>query len=169
MATRRSRSLSATLSINAGLLVLVHGWLRLPPKTHWEAASGRSCRVSGCVIPSSTLGPTPISYLWFDTRSALPAILRDVILANRRSPGLNVGLPDHWFVNFYPSNDIRINFGDPISGQTGRLFLPFDFSFGRKITDSWTISLEASVPIVKDYPVYNFKTEREAILIACGL
>jgi hypothetical protein len=72
---------------------------------------------------------------------------------------LNIGLPDHWFVNFYPSNDIRINFGDPISGQTGRLFLPFDFSVGRKIADSWIISLEAAVPIVKEYPVYNFKTE----------
>ena len=75
------------------------------------------------------------------------------------APTLNIGLPDHWFVNFYPSNDIRINFGDPISGQTGRLFLPFDVLVGRKIADSWIIALEAAVPIVKDYPVYNFKTE----------
>jgi hypothetical protein len=75
------------------------------------------------------------------------------------APTLNIGLPDRWFVTFYPSNDIRINFGDPISGQTGRLFLPFDVAVGRKLGDSWTISLEASVPIVNDYPVYNFKTE----------
>jgi len=75
------------------------------------------------------------------------------------APTLNIGLPNHWFVTFYPSNDIRINFGDPISGQTGRLFLPFDVAVGRKITDTWTISLEASVPIVNDYPVYDFKTE----------
>ena len=75
------------------------------------------------------------------------------------APTLNIGLPEHWFVNFYPSNDIRINFGDPISGQTGRLFLPFDLSVGRKLFDSWIISLEAAVPIINDYPVYKFKTE----------
>ena len=39
------------------------------------------------------------------------------------APTLNIGLPDRWFVTFYPSNDIRINFGDPISGQ------PAAFSF----------------------------------------
>jgi hypothetical protein len=75
------------------------------------------------------------------------------------APTFNVGLPDHWFVAFYPSNDIRINFADPISGQTGRLFLPLDLLVGRKITDSLVVSLEAGVPIIKDYPVYNFKTE----------
>ena len=80
------------------------------------------------------------------------------------APTFNVGLPDRWFVTFYPSNDIRINFGDPISGQTGRLFFPFDFMFGRKITDSWTASLEVSVPIIDDYPVYNFKTELRMVM-----
>ena len=85
--------------------------------------------------------------------------LRRNISEPQIAPTLNIGLPDQWFVNFYPSNDIRINFGDPISGQTGRLFLPLDVSVGRKVADNWTISLEASVPIVKDYPVYNFKTE----------
>jgi hypothetical protein len=62
-------------------------------------------------------------------------------------------------VTLYPSYDIRINYGDPISGQTGRLFLPFDAAIGRKLTDAAVISLELAVPIVKDYPVYNFKTE----------
>ena len=80
------------------------------------------------------------------------------------APTMNVGLPDHWFVTFYPSNDIRINFGDPISGQTGRLFLPLDPAVGRKVSDSWTISLEAGVPIIKDYPVYNFKTELRVVM-----
>jgi hypothetical protein len=75
------------------------------------------------------------------------------------APTLNIGLPDNWFVTLYPSNDIRINFGTPISGQTGRLFLPFDAAFGKKVTDNLTVSLEGSVPIVKDYPVYDFKTE----------
>jgi hypothetical protein len=80
------------------------------------------------------------------------------------APTLNIGLPDHWFVTFYPSYDIRINYGDPISGQSGRLFLPFDVAVGRKFNDSLTMSLEASVPIVKDYPVYNFKTELRMIV-----
>jgi len=75
------------------------------------------------------------------------------------APTLNIGLRDRWFVTFYPSNDIRINYGQPVSGQTGRLFLPFDAAIGRKFTNDLVISLEASVPIIKDYPVYNFKTE----------
>jgi hypothetical protein len=79
------------------------------------------------------------------------------------APTLNIGLPDRWFVTFYPSNDIRINFGDPISGQTGRLFLPLDIAAGRKVTDSLVVSLEVGVPIVGDYPVYKFKTELRII------
>jgi hypothetical protein len=75
------------------------------------------------------------------------------------APTLNIALPDHWFVTFYPSNDIRINFGDAISGQTGRLFLPFDAAVGRKIGDRVTASLELGVPIIKDYPVYDLKAE----------
>jgi len=73
------------------------------------------------------------------------------------APTLNIGIPDRWFVTFYPSNDIRINFGDPISGQTGRLFLPFNAAIGREMKNNWVISLEAAAPIIKDYPVYNFK------------
>jgi hypothetical protein len=55
--------------------------------------------------------------------------------------------------------DIRVNYGDPVTGQTGRLFLPFDFMVGRKLTQNLVLSLEVSVPIIKDYPVYDFKTE----------
>jgi hypothetical protein len=74
------------------------------------------------------------------------------------APTLNIFLPNRWFVTFYPSPDIRINYGDPITGQTGRLFLPFDFMVGRDIGKNITVSLEASVPIVNQYPVYDFKT-----------
>jgi hypothetical protein len=73
-------------------------------------------------------------------------------------PMLNISLPDHWFFILYPSADIRVNYGDPITGQTGRLFLPFDFSVGRSLTKNFTVSLEFGVPIIKDYPVYDFKT-----------
>jgi hypothetical protein len=75
------------------------------------------------------------------------------------APTFNIGLPDRWFVTFYPSPDIRINYGDPITGQTGRLFLPFDIRVGRKLSDNAALSLEVGVPIIKDYPVYDFKTE----------
>jgi hypothetical protein len=73
-------------------------------------------------------------------------------------PMLNISLPDHWFFSLYPSADIRVNYGDPVVGQTGRLFLPFDFSVGRSLTKNFTVSLEIGVPIIKDYPVYDFKT-----------
>jgi hypothetical protein len=75
------------------------------------------------------------------------------------APTFNLGLSDGWFVTFYPSADIRINFGDPITGQTGRLFLPFDARIGRKLSDNVAVSLELGVPIIKDYPVYDIKTQ----------
>ncbi|HEY8031803.1 MAG TPA: transporter [Methylocella sp.] len=75
------------------------------------------------------------------------------------APTLNIDLPGRWFFTFYPSYDIRINFGAPKAGQTGRLFLPFDGLVGVKLTDNLQISLEIGVPIIKEYPVYNFKTE----------
>jgi hypothetical protein len=80
------------------------------------------------------------------------------------APTLNVGLPSRWFVSLYPSNDIRINYGDPISGQTGRLFLPFDAAIGRNLTDKLMVSFEAGVPIVDAYPVYKFKAELRLML-----
>src|SRR5262249_14345704 len=75
------------------------------------------------------------------------------------APTLNIGLPDRWFVTLFPSYDIRISYGEPESGQTGRLFLPFDASIGRKLGDSIVVSLEVGVPIIKDYPVYKLRVE----------
>jgi hypothetical protein len=75
------------------------------------------------------------------------------------APTLNIDLPGRWFLTFYPSYDIRINFGAPKAGQIGRLFLPFDALAGVKLTDNLEISLEVGVPIIEEYPVYNFKTE----------
>jgi hypothetical protein len=74
------------------------------------------------------------------------------------APMINFSLPDRWFFTLYPSTDIRWNFGDPVTGQTGRLFLPFDSRIGKKFSDYFNISLEVSVPIIKQYPVYNFMT-----------
>jgi hypothetical protein len=78
------------------------------------------------------------------------------------APTLNLDLPNRWFFTFYPNPDIRVNFGDPVAGQTGRLFLPFDAMVGRVLKNGWVASLEGSVPIIKDYPVYDFKVEGRA-------
>jgi hypothetical protein len=74
-------------------------------------------------------------------------------------PAFSIGLPERWYVTFYPSEDIRINFGDPITGQTGRLFLPFDVRLGKKFSDNVALSLEIGIPIIRDYPVYDFKAQ----------
>ena len=74
------------------------------------------------------------------------------------APMANIALPNQWFVTLYPTPDIRLNYGAPITGQTGRLFLPLDFMVGRNIAKGVTISAELGVPIIKDYPVYDFKT-----------
>ena len=44
------------------------------------------------------------------------------------------------------------------TGQTGRLFLPFDAKIGRKFTKTINVSLEVGVPIIKQYPVYDFQS-----------
>jgi hypothetical protein len=75
------------------------------------------------------------------------------------APMLNIGLPDRWSLTFFPSTDIRVNYGDPITGQTGRWFIPFDVRVGKKLSDTIALSLEVGVPIIKDYPVYDFKTQ----------
>jgi len=37
--------------------------------------------------------------------------------------------------------------------------LPFDAAVRRDLTDRVSAYVEVSAPIIKDYPVYNFKTE----------
>ena len=75
------------------------------------------------------------------------------------APMVNFALPDRWFLTLYPSPDIRWNFGPAVTGQTGRLFLPIVARVGRKITGNLTLSIEAGIPIIKQYPVYDFITE----------
>ena len=48
-------------------------------------------------------------------------------------------------------------FRDPITGQTGRLFCLFHFMVGRTVMKDVTVSLEIGLPMIKDYPVYDFK------------
>ncbi|MGH6822059.1 MAG: transporter [Methylocella sp.] len=79
------------------------------------------------------------------------------------SPKLNIGLSERWFITLYPSYDVRINDGPSVPGQTGCLFLPFDVAVGREIAEGVIMSLEVSVPIIRDFPVYNFKTELRVV------
>jgi hypothetical protein len=39
-----------------------------------------------------------------------------------------------------------------------------DWAIGRKVTDDLVISLEVAAPIIKDYPVYNFKAELKIVV-----
>jgi len=124
----------------------------------WQVMPGASFRV---MLPE--IGPD--SYF-------VPLVRYDLSVAGDPSakalsnlqiaPTLNLDLPNRWFFTFYPNPDIRVNFGDPVAGQTGRLFLPFDAMVGRVLKNGWVASLEGSVPIIKDYPVYDFKVEGRA-------
>ena len=76
----------------------------------------------------------------------------------RIAPTLNINLPHDLFFTLYPSPDIRLNYGTPVWNQTGRLFLPLNFLIGWKPTDHTVVSAEFGIPIIKDFPVYTFKT-----------
>ncbi len=121
----------------------------------WLAMPGLGVRYNFIEIgPDTYFAPVLRWALSFSGNPAKPTINQPQI-----APTLNIGLPERWFVTLYPSNDIRINTGTPVAGQTGQLFLPFDFAVGRDFNDRVSALLEISVPIIKDYPVYNFKTE----------
>jgi hypothetical protein len=78
------------------------------------------------------------------------------------SPKLNIGLSERWFITLYPSYDVRINYGPSVPGQTGNPLPPIRW-VGREISEGVKLSLEVSVPIIRDFPVYNFKTELRVV------
>ncbi len=121
----------------------------------WQAMPGVSVRYNFLEIgPDTYFAPVLRWAFSFSGNPAKPTINQPQI-----APTFNIGLPERWFITLYPSNDIRINTGTPVAGQTGQLFLPFDCAVGRDFNDRVSALLEISVPIIKDYPVYNFKTE----------
>lgn len=71
-------------------------------------------------------------------------------------PTLDWELPRGFFLNLFPSADIRIDLDDG-----GKLFLPFDVLAGVAITRWLVATVEVSVPLVKDFPLYDFKTEAQ--------
>jgi hypothetical protein len=75
------------------------------------------------------------------------------------APTFNISLPHNWFVNLYPSSDIRYNLGDQRPGDTGRWFVPLDLMVGKMLSQSMIGSVEVSIPIINEYQVYDFKIE----------
>jgi Putative MetA-pathway of phenol degradation len=120
----------------------------------WRALPVAGARYS---LPEWSMGSYAEALLRYDISFTGDPSKRNVSNL-QMAPMLNINLPDSWFVTLYPNTEIRINYGDPIPGQTGRLFLPVDFMVGRNVLKDVTLSLELSVPVIKDYPVYNFRT-----------
>jgi hypothetical protein len=70
----------------------------------------------------------------------------------RWSPTVNINLPQKWYVTLFPSQDIAVNFMDG-----GKWFFPLDFLVGKRLSSRTLASLEASIPLVKEYNLYEFK------------
>jgi Protein of unknown function (DUF1214) len=75
------------------------------------------------------------------------------------APLVNFALPDLWFVNLYPSGDIRYNFGTKRPGDTGQWFVPFNFMVGKMLNRTTVTFVQFHIAIVNDYRVYDFKME----------
>lgn len=75
------------------------------------------------------------------------------------APMFNLALPDGWFVTVFSSTDIRYNLGEKRPGDSGRWFVPLDFTVGTLINKTTIASLEIGVPLIKDYDLYDFKIE----------
>jgi hypothetical protein len=75
------------------------------------------------------------------------------------APLVNFALPDRWFLNLYPSSDIKINLGKQRPGDKGSLFLPLNFMVGKMLTQNLVGSVEIGFPLIDDYRVYDFKME----------
>jgi len=97
------------------------------------------------------LGRYDVSFAGYEDR----AEKKEIQLA----PTFNISLPQSWFVALYPSSDIRYNLGEQRPGDTGRLFVPFDFMVGKMLSPSIIGSVEVSFPIINEYQVYDFKIE----------
>ena len=148
------KTLNARWAAGAGLRIIAPTGAPDLTSGQWQAMPIVGARY---MLPELSEGSFFTALLRYDISFASVASTRNI--SNLQfAPTLNIMLPDHWFVTFYPDPDIRLNFGDPITGQTGRLFLPADFMVGRDLTKSITMSLEIGAPLIKDYPVYDLKT-----------
>jgi Putative MetA-pathway of phenol degradation len=121
----------------------------------WQVMPGFGVRYSFLELGDETFVVPQMRYAVSVAGTASSRDISELQIA----PLFNLDLPGRWFLTLYPSYDIRINLGPPVPGQTGRLFLPADAEIGYRLGEHIVIALEGSVPIVKDYPVYDFKTQ----------
>ncbi len=126
----------------------------------WEIMPGFGVRYTFTELSSNTFFVPAMRYAISFAGSPAARNISEPQIA----PTFNIDLPGPWYLTLYPSYDIRINYGDPVSGQTGRLFLPADLAVGYTLSDKIAMSLEVSVPIIKDYPVYDFKAEFRVVI-----
>ena len=125
----------------------------------WQILSGFGVRYSFLERGTNTYFSPRLRYALSTGSDQSDRTIGRTISELQIAPTLSIGLPDRWFVLLYPSFDIRLNFGDPISGQVGRLFLPIDVAVGRKLSDRFVMTLEVSVHVIKDFPVYDLRAE----------
>jgi hypothetical protein len=70
------------------------------------------------------------------------------------APSLNIGLPEKWYITFFPSTDIRYNF------IHREWFVPFNLEIGKQWSKSLLTALEVGVPFFDTiHPVYKYKIE----------
>ncbi len=149
------KTLNARWAAGAGLRIVAPTGTNDLTGGTWQALPIVGARY---MLPEISEGSFFTGLVRYDVSFATAVLSARKVSTLQLDPLLNIALPDRWFVTFYPDPDIRINYGDPITGQTGRLFLPADVLVGRNLTKTTVLSLEVSVPIVKQYPVYDFKT-----------
>ncbi len=68
-------------------------------------------------------------------------------------------LPNYWFINLFPSPDIRYNLGEKGKKDSGRWFIPANALLGKMLSKDMVATFEVGVPLVNDYNVYDFKCE----------
>jgi hypothetical protein len=71
-------------------------------------------------------------------------------------PKINVSLPNEWFLTFFASENIEINFA-----ESDKLFVPFDLMVGKKLTEKLVVSLEYSRELFHDrgFEAYEWQLE----------
>jgi hypothetical protein len=71
-------------------------------------------------------------------------------------PKLNLNLPRAWFLTFFASENIQINFADD-----DKLFVPFDLMIGKKLGEKLVVSLEYSRELFHDrgFEPYEWQLE----------
>jgi hypothetical protein len=141
--------------------VALGGQLIAPTSTNGVATDAWE-QVTGVVVRAMLPEISPGSYFAPQVRYGIDFEGNDdgrLLRQLRIAPTLNINLPHHLFFTLFPSPDVRLNYGTPVWNQTGRLFLPANFMLGWKPTEHTVISAEFGIPIIKDFPVYTFKTQ----------